>query len=125
MDYAMFVLLTVAPTGSVPRRREVRRDGRDGRADPLARARDVFANLADGATREPRPVHRRSTRRDCGRGYGPPRRVQTLSRLVGRSIQPYYTGLIARSTGGRVTASKGEDRVEFVALVAPKASLAA
>jgi len=43
----------------------------------------------------------------------------------GRSIQPYYTGLIARSAGGRVTAQKGEDRVEFVALVAPKAALAA
>lgn len=43
----------------------------------------------------------------------------------GRSIQPYYTGLIARSAGGRVTAQKSEDRVEFVALVAPKASLAA
>jgi histidine phosphotransferase ChpT len=43
----------------------------------------------------------------------------------GRSIQPYYAGLIARGAGGRVTASQGEDRVEFVALVAPRASMAA
>ncbi len=43
----------------------------------------------------------------------------------GRSIQPYYAGLIARSTGGRVTASSAEDRVEFVALVAGPAQVAA
>ncbi|WP_421787813.1 histidine phosphotransferase ChpT [Hyphobacterium sp.] len=43
----------------------------------------------------------------------------------GRSIQPYYAGLIARSAGGRVTANQGEDRVEFVSLIVPKASLAA
>jgi histidine phosphotransferase ChpT len=39
----------------------------------------------------------------------------------GRSIQPYYAGLIARNAGGRVSAHVGEERVEFVALVqAPK-----
>mmetsp|Transcript_8045 Transcript_8045/g.35581 ORF Transcript_8045/g.35581 Transcript_8045/m.35581 type:complete len:373 (+) Transcript_8045:754-1872(+) len=71
---------------STPRRREVRRDGRDGRADPLARARDVFANLADGATRRASPVHRRVPHGDADRGYGPTRRVQTLSRLVGQPV---------------------------------------
>lgn len=35
----------------------------------------------------------------------------------GRSIQPYYAGLIARSVGGRVSAHCGEDRVEIVSLV--------
>ena len=35
----------------------------------------------------------------------------------GRSIQPYYTGLIARGNGGRVSAQASEDRVEFIALV--------
>ncbi|MFT6541114.1 MAG: histidine phosphotransferase ChpT [Maricaulis maris] len=35
----------------------------------------------------------------------------------GRSIQPYYTGLIARSNGGRVSAQANESRVEFIALV--------
>ncbi len=35
----------------------------------------------------------------------------------GRSIQPYYTGLIARSNGGRVSAQANENRVEFIALV--------
>ncbi|OLF81616.1 hypothetical protein AWH62_02805 [Maricaulis sp. W15] len=37
----------------------------------------------------------------------------------GRSIQPYYTGLIARTNGGRVSAQAGENRVEFIALVKP------
>lgn len=39
----------------------------------------------------------------------------------GRSIQPYYAGLIAHSAGGRATATMSEDRVEFVALAAPAA----
>ncbi|MDQ7018459.1 MAG: histidine phosphotransferase family protein [Robiginitomaculum sp.] len=34
----------------------------------------------------------------------------------GRSIQPFYTGLIARSLGGRTEARVLEDGVEFVAL---------
>ena len=39
----------------------------------------------------------------------------------GKSIQPYYAGLIARSANGRVSAHAGDERVEFVALVeAPK-----
>lgn len=37
----------------------------------------------------------------------------------GRSIQPYYAGLIARMAGGRVSAHADEGRVEFVALVQP------
>ena len=36
----------------------------------------------------------------------------------GRSIQPYYAGLIARSNGGRVSAMADGERIEFVALVA-------
>lgn len=43
----------------------------------------------------------------------------------GRSIQPYYAGLIARTAGGRVSATSSEDRVEFVALIAPRVSKAA
>jgi len=39
----------------------------------------------------------------------------------GRSIQPYYAGLIAHGAGGRATATMSEDRVEFVALAAPAA----
>ena len=35
----------------------------------------------------------------------------------GRSIQPYYAGLIARTAGGRVSASLAEERVEFTALL--------
>lgn len=35
----------------------------------------------------------------------------------GRSIQPYYAGLIARTSGGRVSARVDGERVEFVALV--------
>jgi len=35
----------------------------------------------------------------------------------GRSIQPYYAGLIARSAGGRVSAHADEERIEIVALV--------
>ena len=37
----------------------------------------------------------------------------------GRSIQPYYAGLLARDAGGRAHASVGEDRVEFTALTGP------
>ena len=37
--------------------------------------------------------------------------------LDGRSIQPFYAGLIARNAGGRVSAHVGDERVEFVALV--------
>ncbi|MFW5661150.1 MAG: histidine phosphotransferase family protein [Oceanicaulis sp.] len=37
----------------------------------------------------------------------------------GRSVQPYYTGLIARETGGRAEASQTEERVEFAALTGP------
>ena len=43
----------------------------------------------------------------------------------GRSIQPFYAGLIARGAGGRASASSGEDRVEFVALVSNPAQAAA
>ncbi|MCW5723407.1 MAG: hypothetical protein KIS81_00450 [Maricaulaceae bacterium] len=43
----------------------------------------------------------------------------------GRSIQPYYAGLIARAAGGRVSARADGERVEFVALTAPPASAAA
>lgn len=42
----------------------------------------------------------------------------------GRSIQPYYAGLIAHGAGGRATATASEDRVEFVALAAPAAAAA-
>ncbi|XBQ16495.1 MAG: histidine phosphotransferase family protein [Oceanicaulis sp.] len=37
----------------------------------------------------------------------------------GRSVQPYYTGLIARESGGRAEASQTEERVEFAALTGP------
>ena len=37
----------------------------------------------------------------------------------GRSIQPYYAFLIARSAGGRISAHVEGERVEFTALVAP------
>lgn len=37
----------------------------------------------------------------------------------GRSIQPYYAGLIARENGGRAEASLHDDRVEFAALTGP------
>lgn len=37
--------------------------------------------------------------------------------LDGRSIQPFYTGLIARTAGGRVSGRVDEERVEFAALV--------
>jgi histidine phosphotransferase ChpT len=43
----------------------------------------------------------------------------------GRSIQPYYAGLIARNSGGRVSAHAEDERVEFVALVAPPEQRAA
>ncbi|MHA6289037.1 histidine phosphotransferase ChpT [Maricaulis sp. CAU 1757] len=41
----------------------------------------------------------------------------------GRSIQPFYAFLIARSAGGRISAHTDEDRVEFVALVEPPAGM--
>ena len=37
----------------------------------------------------------------------------------GRSIQPYYAGLIAREAGGRAAASSSDDRAEFTALTGP------
>jgi len=37
----------------------------------------------------------------------------------GRSIQPYYAGLLARETGGRAHATASEDRAEFTALTGP------
>ena len=43
----------------------------------------------------------------------------------GRSIQPYYAGLIAQGAGGRASATMSEERVEFVALAAPAAAAAA
>ena len=43
----------------------------------------------------------------------------------GRSIQPYFAGLIARNAGGRVSAHAGEERIEFVALIQPHPSAAA
>lgn len=43
----------------------------------------------------------------------------------GRTIQPYYAGLIAHGAGGRATATMGEDRVEFVALMTNAAQAAA
>ncbi|PWE16787.1 hypothetical protein DDZ18_11360 [Marinicauda salina] len=43
----------------------------------------------------------------------------------GRSIQPYYAGLIAREFGGRASAHADEERVEFTALLAPGAAQAA
>lgn len=44
---------------------------------------------------------------------------------TGRSIQPYYTGLIARQAGGRVDARADEERVEYAALINPPAEQAA
>ena len=40
----------------------------------------------------------------------------------GRSIQPYYAGLLARETGGRAHASASEERAEFTALTGPAQS---
>lgn len=37
----------------------------------------------------------------------------------GRSIQPFYTFLIARGAGGRVSVQADENRVEYIALVKP------
>ncbi|MCC5995775.1 MAG: hypothetical protein JJU18_05325 [Oceanicaulis sp.] len=37
----------------------------------------------------------------------------------GRSVQPFYAGLIARESGGRAEASQSEERVEFTALTGP------
>ena len=37
----------------------------------------------------------------------------------GRSIQPYYAGLLAREAGGRAHATAAEDRAEFTALTGP------
>lgn len=45
--------------------------------------------------------------------------------LDGRSIQPFYAGLIARNAGGRVSARVDENRVEFVALIDAPAEQAA
>jgi len=42
----------------------------------------------------------------------------------GRSIQPYFAGLIARNSGGRVSAHADEERVEFVALIQSPAAAA-
>lgn len=43
----------------------------------------------------------------------------------GRSIQPYYAGLIARENGGRVDAEADEERAVFTALVARSSQVAA
>ena len=43
----------------------------------------------------------------------------------GRSIQPYYAGLIAREHGGRADAQAEEERAVFTALIAPMAREAA
>ncbi|MGP1274783.1 MAG: histidine phosphotransferase ChpT [Caulobacterales bacterium] len=43
----------------------------------------------------------------------------------GRSIQPYYAGLIAREHGGRVEARAEEERIEYVALLGAQASVQA
>lgn len=43
----------------------------------------------------------------------------------GRSIQPYYAGLIARENGGRVEARVEEERIEYAALIAPESSAVA
>ena len=40
----------------------------------------------------------------------------------GRSIQPYYAGLIARESGGRAEARLDGDRVELAALIGPEGS---
>jgi len=40
----------------------------------------------------------------------------------GRSVQPYYAGLIARESGGRAEARLDGDRVELVALIGPEGS---
>lgn len=37
----------------------------------------------------------------------------------GRSVQPYYAGLIARESGGRAEAGMTEDRIELAALTGP------
>lgn len=37
----------------------------------------------------------------------------------GRSVQPYYAGLMARESGGRAEAGVSEERVEFTALTGP------
>ena len=39
----------------------------------------------------------------------------------GRSVQPYYAGLIARESGGRAEARLDGDRVELLALIGPEA----
>lgn len=43
----------------------------------------------------------------------------------GRSIQPYYAGLIAREAGGRAAATATDDRAEFTALTGPVRSVQA
>ncbi|MEO1040534.1 MAG: histidine phosphotransferase family protein [Pseudomonadota bacterium] len=45
--------------------------------------------------------------------------------LDARSIQPYYTGLLAREAGGRAEARADDERVEFAALIATQAAEAA
>ena len=40
----------------------------------------------------------------------------------GRSVQPYYAGLIARESGGRAEARLDGDRVELAALIGPEGS---
>jgi len=40
----------------------------------------------------------------------------------GRTIQPFYTGMIARELGGSVNAHIGEDTVAFIAKLAPEAT---
>lgn len=38
----------------------------------------------------------------------------------GRSVQPYYAGLIARESGGRAEARMDDERVELLALIGPE-----
>jgi len=66
---------------------------------PKARFSDVYAQALAGA----RPAD----------GYD------------GRSIQPYYAGLIAREAGGRTDVRVEEERVELTALIAPASAEAA
>jgi histidine phosphotransferase ChpT len=67
---------------------------------------------------------------------GPKARLDESARLAlsgaapedgysGRSIQPYYTGLLARESGGRVDARAEDERVEYAALIASEADKAA
>lgn len=67
---------------------------------------------------------------------GPKARLEEAARLAlsgaapedgytGRSVQPYYTGLLVREAGGRVEARAEDERVEYSALIAPAADQAA